>query len=238
MEKTLASPQLYARAAGVLYLISIATGMFAELGVREPLVVANDAAATAQNILAHEQMFRWAFAGELVACLGNVPLGLIFYELFKVVNRRAALLVVFFTMVGTAIEGMEMLGHFAPLIYLKNGIELGADAHLMQVQAYLALSLQSVGFNVALTFFGCYCFCMGWLVYRSGFMPRFIGVLLWVECVGYLANSFTQFLAPQFSHFVFQLVLVSGLAEISLCLWLLIMGVDAAKWRERALAAA
>ncbi|HEX2669082.1 MAG TPA: DUF4386 domain-containing protein [Gammaproteobacteria bacterium] len=238
MDKLLTSPKRYARIAGLLYAISIAAGIFAELGVRERLVMANDVAATARNILAHEQLFRWGFAAELVACLCNVPLGLIFYELFKVVNRRVTLMVVFFTLVGTAVEGMEMLGHLAPLVYLKKGIELGADPHLMQVQAYLALSLQSIGFDIALTFFGGYCLCMGWLVFRSGFMPRFIGVLLWVEGAGYLVNSFTHFLAPQYSGVVFPFLLATAVAEFSLCLWLLIMGVNVPRWRERAALAA
>lgn len=228
------SPQLYARTAGVLYLIIIVCGFFSEMFVREPLVVAHNAAATAQNILAHEQLFRWGFAAELLEGLCCIPITLIFYELFKVVNKRIVWLVVFFSLVGTAIESLNLLNHFSPLIFLQGIQKLGADPTSMQVLAYLALTQQSIGFAIALSFFGSFCLSMGYLIFKSGFMPRFIGVLLAIEGVCYLANSFTLFLAPQYSQLVFSLLMVSALAEMILCLWLLIMGVNVTKWKAMA----
>jgi len=228
------SPQVYARIAGFLYLIVIVGGAFAELFVRQRLVVANDAAATANNILAHEQLFRLGFAAELIPLLCNVPLAVIFYELFKVVSRRVSLLVVFFSLVGTAIEGADLLNHFAPLILLKRGHDLGVDQQLLQAQAYMALNLQSIGFAIALTFFGCFCLSLGYLIFRSGFLPRVLGVLLAIEGVCYLTNSFADFLAPGIAARVFAFLLVSGLAEVALCLWLLLRGLNVAKWQEKA----
>lgn len=226
------SPQVYARTAGLLYLIIIIAGVFAEMSVRESLIVAKDAAATANNILEHELLFRFGFAAELVACLCNIPIVLIFYELFKVVNKRVILLVVFFSLVGTAIESVDLLNHFTPLIFLKGGHDLGADPGLMQVQAYLAFKQQSIGFAIALTYFGGYCISFGYLIFRSRFMPRFIGVLLTIQGVCYLANSFANFLAPRLAEITFPFLMVSAMAEISLCLWLLIKGINIPKWEE------
>lgn len=229
------SPQRYARAAGVLYLVVIVAGVFAELFVRQALTVPDNPVATAHNITMHALRFRMGFAAELVACLCNIPLALIFYELFKVVNRRVTLLAVFFSLAGTAIESAILLEHFAPLIYLQAISKLGADTATMQIQAYLALTRQSMGFAIALTFFGGFCLALGYLIRRSGFMPRVIGMLLQLEGVCYLANSFTLFLAPAYSSEVFVLLAISALAEVAVCLWLLIMGVNVAKWEARAL---
>jgi hypothetical protein len=231
------SPLRYARLAGFLYLIIIVGGAFAELGVRQRLFVARDAAATAANILANEQLYRWGFVAQLVPLLCNMFLAVIFYELLKIVNRRIAMAVVCCSLVGSAIEGAGLLTHFAPLTLLLRGPTLGVDPGLLQAQAYMSLSLQSVGFSVALTFFGCTCIARGWLLFRSGFFPRFIGVFLAIEGVCYLINSFGNFLAPAYAARIFDVLLVAGLAEVLLCLWLLVRGVNVVKWHERANAA-
>jgi Domain of unknown function (DUF4386) len=228
------SPQLYARLAGFLYLIIIVGGVFAELVVRQQLFVAKDAAATARNILENEQLYRWAFAAQLIPLLCNMFLAVLFYELLKVVNRRVAAAVVFCSLVGSAVEAGSLLQHFAPLVFLKRGLALGVDPQLLEAQAYMSLQLQSIGFAVALTFFGCTCIARGWLIVRSGFFPRFIGVLLALEGVAYLVNSFANFLAPSLAPQLFALLLLFGVAEVVLCLWLLIRGVNVAKWRELA----
>ena len=107
MADRVAAPQVYARVAGLLYLIGIVAGFYAEIFVRGAVVVANDAAATAHNIVTHELQYRLGFAAELIEVLCNVPLMLIFYELFKVVNKRVALLMVFFGLLGSAIEELQ-----------------------------------------------------------------------------------------------------------------------------------
>jgi hypothetical protein len=233
-----ASPRTYARIAGFLYLIVIVAGIFAEILVRGRLVVSGDAAATAHNILAHEQLFRWGFAAELIAGLCVVPLVLLLYELFKVVDRRVALLAVFFSLIGGAIEGAALLGHFAPLILLKRGHDLGVSLELLQALTYMALQLQGIGYAVALAFFGGTMLARGYLIFRSSFFPRIIGVLLAIEGVCYLANSFADFLAPGIAPTVFAFLMVSGLAEVVLCLWLLVMGVNEQRWKEQAAEAA
>ena len=228
------SPQLYARMAGFLYLIIIAGGAFAEIFVRQRLVVSNDAAATANNILAHEQLYRWGFAAQLVPLLCNMFLAVLLYELFAIVNRRLAWTVVFCSLVGSAVEAAGLLNHFEPLILLKRGQELGVDLHLVQAQAYMTLRLQAIGFSVALTFFGCVCLVRGYLIYRSRFLPRVIGLFLAIEGACYLINSFTNFLAPAFAARVFAVLMVSALGQVFLCLWLLFRGVNVTKWNELA----
>lgn len=227
------SPQAYARAAGFLYVIVIVGGVFAEIFVRQRLIVTGDPAATADNILSHARLFRFGFVAELVPLLCNVLLAVIFYELLKIVSRRAALLVVFFTLVGTAIEGATLIGHLAPLIILVSG-HAPALGPVMQAQALAALELQSLGFAIALTFFGGYCITIGYLVFRSTFFPRIIGVLLAIEGLCYLANSFTDFLAPALAGRVFVFLLVAGIAEVVFCLWLLFRGLNAERWWEQA----
>ncbi len=173
------SPQIYARTAGLLYLVVIAGGIFAEIMVRGRLVVSGDAAATAHNIMAHELLYRLGFAAEVFYCACNVPLILIFYRLFKPVNRNLTLLVVIFSIIGTAVESASLLAHFAPLIFLGGGHQLSAfSAGQLQDFAYTSLQLFKYGFSVALVFFGFYCITMGFLIFRSTFLPRIIGILL------------------------------------------------------------
>jgi len=203
--------------------------------VRGQLVVANDAAATAHNIVTHELRYRLGFAAELIEILCTVPLALIFYELFKVVNKRVVLLVVFFNLVGTAIESVDLLNHLAPLTLLGGGSYLSAiPVEQLQAQAYLSLKLYELGFAICLVFFGFFCLLLGYLIFRSGFLPRMIGVLLAFQGLCYLVNSFVDFLAPRMADLAFSVLAVSAVGEISLCLWLLVMGVNVPRWNEKA----
>jgi len=235
---TEASPRTKARIAGLLYLIVIVGGIFAEVLVRGQLVVHGDAAATAHNIVTHELLYRLGFAVEVFYCACNVPLILILYDLFKIVNRSAALLVVLFSLVGTAVESVSLLAHFAPLILLGGGRQLGAfTTAQLQAWSYLSLQFFERGFAIALVFFGFYCLAIAYLIIRSTFFPRIIGVLLAIEGLFYLINSFSNFLAPKFAAHFFPFLMASGVAEISLCLWLLVVGVNVQRWKEQAGAA-
>jgi hypothetical protein len=232
------SPRLKARIAGLLYLIVIIGGIFAEIFVRGRLVVHGDAAATAHNIVGHELLYRLGFAAEIFYCACNVPLILIFYDLFKVVNRNVALLVVFFSLVGTAVEIVSLFAHFAPLVLLGGGHYLSAfTVEQLQAAAYMSLQLFEYGFAICLVFFGFYCLSFGYLIFRSTFFPRIIGVLLVIQGLLYLTNRFANFLAPGIAARVFPYLAASAVAEISLCLWLLVMGVNVQRWNEQASAA-
>lgn len=236
-------PSLQARIAGGFYLVNIVTGAFAILGVRAAMFVAGDAAATATNILAHEMKFRLGFVSELVTCLTNVPIAVIFYFLLRVVNRKLALAMLFCDVVVTAIEATVLLNHFAPLILLQ-GLSHGGGplsaftTAQLQAQAYVALQLQDVGLDISLAFFGFDCLVTAYLIYKSTFLPRVLGVLLAIEGIGYLVNSFTLFLAPDLQAKIFPYFVATGLAEVALCLWLLVMGVNEERWRTVAAASA
>jgi hypothetical protein len=230
-------PQRAARLSGLLYLVVIAGGVIAELFVRERFLVAGDAVATANRILANERLFRWGFASDLIAGLCVVPLIYLLYELLKDANRHVARTAIFFSLVGTAVQSTALLGHFAPLILLKRGVALGVPIDLLRAQAYMALQLQSIGYAVALAFFGGTMLFRGYLIVRSAIVPRAIGVALMIEGVAYWANSFVDFVAPGFAGALLQILMVTGLAEVALCLWLLVMGVNVRRWQElRALA--
>src|SRR5215472_6607161 len=174
-----ASPQHLARIAGGLYLIIIVGGFFAIGYVPAALVVPGDAVATAHNIQTHELLYRLGLAAHMLILVCNIPLTLIFYELFKVVNRRLALLVVFFNLVGTAIEGANLLNQFAPLMLLGGGHYLSVfNTEQLQALAYIPLDSQAISYNIQQVIYGCYCLSIGYLVFRSTFLPRTVGVLL------------------------------------------------------------
>lgn len=227
------SPRLHARIAGGFYLINILTGIFAILFVRSALLVPGDAAATSSNILAHAVRFRLGFVAEVITTVTCVPITLIFYNLFKVVNRNLAIADVLFSLVGTAIEAVVLLNHFEPLILLTSRGQLDAfTAEQLQAQVYVSLQLQDIGLSIALVFFGCGILIDGYLIFRSTFLPRTIGVLLAIEGTGYLINSFTQFIDPALQARIFPYFAVTGIGEVALCLWLLVIGVNEEAWRK------
>ncbi|HEX3458071.1 MAG TPA: DUF4386 domain-containing protein [Candidatus Baltobacteraceae bacterium] len=230
------SPLRLARTAGVFYVVTILAGLFAEIGVRGRLIVPNDAAATAQNILASETLFRLGFAADLVGGAAYVVVTLLLYELLKPVSRPVALLSVLFSLAGSAIGATSAVAHIAPLLLLKGATYLNVfSGPQLQAMALFLLKLHQQGLLVALIFFGCYCLLLGWLIFKSTFMPRTVGVLIAISGAALLANSFGLFVAPPIGNAVNTYVLaLDGLGEIALTVWLLVMGVNVAKWEALA----
>lgn len=216
-------PQRAARIAGVLYLFVIGGGLFAEAFVRQELIVAGDAAATARGILEHELLYRLGFAVHLAYLACVVPLALIFYDMFQRVSRPLALLALCFDLVSVAIESGNLLNQFAPLRILTDE-SLGASGEAI---AYAHARLFASGFGIGLVFFGGFCVSIGCLIFRSGFLPRALGVLMVVAGLCYLANSFSVFIVPAFADRLFPFILLPCLiAELSLALWLVVRGID------------
>jgi hypothetical protein len=233
--KAAVSPRPLARIAGGLYLINIVGGFFAIGYVPAAIVVAGDAAGTAHNLQAHEMLYRMGLLAHIAILCTNVGLAVIFYDLFKVVSRRMALLVVFFTLVGTAVEGSGLTSQFAPLSLLQGGHYAGLTAQQVQALAYLPIDLLGISYVVSSVFFAFYGLAIGYLVFRSGFLPRLIGALLAIGALSYLAYSVTSILSPEFaSHLVPYIQLPSLIGEGSFCLWLLVIGVNAKRWNDRA----
>ena len=230
------SPQTYARIGGVLYLIIIAAGLFAEAFVRNKLVVPADAAATATNIMAHETLFRLGIAADLATFLLAVALTMILYVLLKPVNRNLALLMVFFNLVQDAIGGINGLNSYRALQLLGGADYLKVfSPEQLQAMALLSLKAHSVGFGVALIFFGFSCLALGYLIFRSGFFPKLLGILMAIAGLCYLINCFALILSPPVAGALFPWVLLPAfIGELSLALWLAVKGVNVPKWEERA----
>lgn len=230
------SPRRKARVAAVFYLITIVTAIFSEIVVRGNVVVSNDAAATARNILASELLYRLGFVADLIASASYVVVTAILYDLLKPVSRNVSLLAAFFSLVGIAIGALNALGHLAPLVFLRAAQHVSAfDAGQLQAMALLSLKLHAQGANISLVFFGLYCVLLGYLIFQSGFLPRTVGVLMAIAGCALLVNSFATFLSPPIANALSMYMLgLDGLGELSLTLWLLVMGVNVIKWQERA----
>ncbi len=230
------SPQLYARSCGILYLYIFVAGSFAELFVRSKLVVSRDAAATAANIMASESLFRFGFSGELLHLACDVAVAMLLYALLRPVDRNIALLAAFMRLACDIILATASLSHFAALHLLGGSEYLKAfQPDQLHSLALLAMKLHGDGYAISLMFFGFACISLGYLIFRSGYLPRTIGVLLAVAGPCYLINSFAHFLFPATGAALFNagILLPCFVAELSLTLWLLVKGVNVAKWGER-----
>ena len=231
----IASPRWQARIAGILYLILIVVGAVGYT-IHSKLFVWNDAAATARNILVSEQLWRLSFAAMLVMLACDVAVAAIFYVLFKPVNTTLSLIACAFRLVMVTIAGVALLGRYTPLLLLKDPASAAFESNQLQAMGLLSLKMFERGFDVALLFFGLHCLAIGWLIYRSSFLPRFLGVLLVIAGLCYLISTFVKLVFPVFT-LPFDIQLLSYAAEMALCLWLIVKGVNAESWKEQASAA-
>ena len=215
-----------ARLAGLLYLIVAISGGFAELFVRQSLVVPDNASATASNIAGSAMLFRVGFVADLVNITVFLLLGFALYQLLKPVNQQIAATFVIFNAIAVAIMGANLLNHFAALIVASNpeyAAALGARSSEALVLFFAELHAQ--GYLIGGIFFGLWLLPLGYLVYRSGYFPRVLGIMLMVGCFGYLTDTFVSSLFPSVGATIgFIFALVAGIAEISFLLWLLIVG--------------
>ncbi|MBZ5597428.1 MAG: DUF4386 domain-containing protein [Acidobacteriia bacterium] len=227
------SPRLKARMVGVLYLLMVSLGGLVQFA-RGRLVVKGDAAATAINILAHEPLFRLAFAADVLVVACSIAVTALFYSLFKPVNRSVSLLAAFFGLVGGTIQGFACLFEFAPLVVLGGTQHASVfDVGQLQALAYMFLKLYSPAYGIALVFFGFQFLLIGYLTFKSTFLPRILGVLMAFSGVGWLT-----FLSPSFgAKYLFPYILTADIGEASLVLWLLVFAVNEQRWREQAGAA-
>jgi hypothetical protein len=237
MSETISVPtaRRLARTAGIVYLVIIVLGVFAELFVRQRLFVPDDPAATARNLVDHALLFRFGFLANLALLPCNAIIALCFYELLKVVDRRLALLLVFFLMSAATIEGVNLVSHLAPLVVATSDTYAAAfPGGQADALAYLPFALQPVGFAISLFVFAGYCLIGGYLIYRSGFLPRALGVLLAVAGVCYTTNSLAFFLAPSLKDQFVLILVPCFVGESALAVWLTLAGVNGERWRQRA----
>jgi len=219
-----------ARVAGLLYLTIIVSGIFAEFFVRQSLLVPGDATATASNIVASEGLFRLGIAADLIMIISDVALALVFYILLRPVNNALSLLAAFFRLTQAAILGVNLLNLFFVLQLISGADYLSViGAGQIQAQVLFFLQAHGIGYSLGLVFFGVNCLVFGYLVFKSGYFPRILGILLIIAGVGYLTDSFAQVLLPNYAAYAELLALVVFLpaiiGELAMCMWLLVKGV-------------
>jgi hypothetical protein len=225
------SPRLIARIAGALYLITILTGIFSAGYVSGKLVVNGDAAATAANILAHRGLFQLAFAVYLIEMACQIAITALFYDLLKPAGRSVSLVAAFLGLTGGIIKTFSRLFFIAPLFILGGAHYLSVfSAEQLQALALLFLKVNDRGAGIALVFFGFYALLTGYLITKSTFLPRILGVLSMLGGLGWLT-----FLYPPLGGPLFPFIAIFALlGAASLIFWLLVFGVNGQRWQEQA----
>ncbi len=231
--KTRTAVNGYARVAGALFFVSIAAGGFGEGYAPGQLIVANDAAATVANLQAHDTLYRLSFAAYLAEALADVALAVIFYVLLAPVSRGMALMAAFFGLLSTALYAACEIFYFAlPHLLLSGASYLNAFAPAqIDTLVLLSLKLFNYGAGMFLIFYGTGWIIRGWLMIRSGYFPKVLGLLMTMGGLGFVARTSTAVLAPEYSSNVMLMLIAPG--GVFLGLWLLIRGVDPAKWEAR-----
>jgi len=228
------TPKIYARIAGILYLYIIAAGTFAQLFVRATLIVSTDAEATANNIIANETLFRIGFSAELLHLAFDVIVAVIFFVLFKSIDRTIALLTAFMRLSCDIILAVASLSHFLALKVLENPDYLNSiPSDQLHTIVLLVMKLHGDAYSISLVFFSFACLSLGYLIIISRYLPKTIGILIAGAGILYFVISFTHFLNPELSAIISSPLFVPiFIAEFSLAVWLIVKGVNIEMWRK------
>lgn len=225
------SPQLYARIAGVSYLVGALLSVLGQMVVLGMIVVSGNATATVANMLSHETLFRLGFVLSVMTVPFHLVWAVLFNGLFRPVNRNVSLLAGFVMLMACMMWTLSSLLYLAPLLVLQGKIALSAFApEQMQAVVLTLLKLNAFAYDIGLVFFGFWYVLIGYLIFRSTFLPRIIGALGVLAGFGYLT-----LLWQPLAHYLYPYNLaLAGPGEISLLLWLIVRGVNARKWKETA----
>jgi len=232
-ETPASSVQTYARIAGILFLISMVAGGLGEVYLPSRIIVRGDAVATANNIIASNSLFRFAFASYLVEAVCDIALAWTLYVLLRPVHPNLALLTAFFGLVSTATFAIAELFYFAPTFILGGAGYLNTfSPEQLKSLAMLSLRFYAIGGGLFMVFYGIAWVIRGYLIYRSDYLPKALGALLAFAGLGFITRNFALVLAPAYaSSFLLLPMMLGGL---SLTVWLLVKGVDVPKWEARA----
>jgi hypothetical protein len=226
-----------ARFAGLLYLIIFVAAPFSFFFVRSSIIVPGDATATANNIIASESLFRFGIVSDSVVFLSEIVLVVLLYVLLKPVSKTLSLVAVFSRLAMAVMQGANLFNNVTALLLL-NGADYLTAFEPAQLHALVLLLLNAYEY-VALvwgTFFGLHLLVLGYLLFKSGYFPRILGVLLVCASFGYLIDSYGHFLSPQYAEIFASVVIVLALpGELLLTFWLLLKGVNVKQWEKRAL---
>jgi len=221
------SSRVVSAAGGALYVAIIALGVCEEFFIRGRLIVAGDAVATAKNLEAMQPLWRAGVASELVLLICAVALTAIFFVLLRPVSRGLALMMVFFNLVSIAVEGVAALFLAVALFPLGDAAYLKAfDSGQLAAMTSMSIRAHGYGFSVALIFFGCECLLLGYLIFKSGYLPKTIGILMAAAGLSYLTHSFTLIAVPRLASVLFPAIFFPAfVGESSFAMWLLLKGV-------------
>ncbi|MEY2479156.1 MAG: hypothetical protein QOI04_83 [Verrucomicrobiota bacterium] len=224
--------QTYARIAGVLFLLTLVAGGFGEGYVPSKFIVSADAAATVANIKGSEFIFRLGFAGFLIESLCDVTLALIFYVLLRPVSKNVSLLAAFLGVISTAVFAATELFCFMALHLSGNaGYLKSFSPDQLNTLALLSLKFYTVGGAIFSAYYGLAWILRGYLMYRSGYFPKFLAILMGIGGLGFFARNFLLILAPAYAPGLLLMLMFPG--GLLLTGWLLVKGVDVAKWEAR-----
>jgi uncharacterized protein DUF4386 len=228
------SPRTLARLGGANYLLIIVLGIFVELFVRGRIVIPGDAPATAANLRSMESLWRLGVAAEIVMVVCTILSALVFYVLLRPVSRDLALLATFFSLVAISVEAAHALKLLEGLFPLgSTGYLTAFSAEQLSAMASLSMKSHSLGFGISLLLFGPLFLLRGFLIARSGYLPKVLGVLYQITGLAYMTNGFVLILAPAVAGRVFMFIAGPAfIGEASLCLWLLLKGVNVEKWNR------
>jgi hypothetical protein len=224
-----------ARFAGVLYLLVAVCGIFNVMVGPESLITPGDAATTVNNIMDSESLFRLSIVSDVIGQTAHIWLVLALYKLLKPVNNNHAVLMVILGLVGVPIAMLNLLNHFAALLLLSGADYLTVfTVDQLQALVMFFLDLLGHGFQIAYIPWGLWLFPLGYLVFKSGYIPKILGVLLIIGCFGYLIDFVTLLLFPNFV----EIRSFTFIGELLLPLWFVIKGVNVEQWEKRALESA
>jgi hypothetical protein len=230
------SPLLYARITGLLLLIIVVIGPFSLLYVPSTLIVPGDATATADNIRASESLFRLGIVSNTLIFLLEIVVTVLLYVLLRPVSRTLSLVAAFARLAMTVIQGINLLPNFIVLLLLSGAGYLAAfEPGQLDALVLLFLNANQYGVYIWQLFFGLHLFVLGYLIFRSGYFPRILGILMVLGALGYLLDSFGNILFPNYEA-IFGLVVgvTAIIGELPFFLCLVIKGVNVQKWHDRA----
>ncbi len=225
MEIKMDSIKKTARTAGLLYIIYFVIHIFADVFGRSNIIVYGDAATTAQNIMSSEWQFRVGIVSDLLAALLFLLTAWALYRLLKPVNKNLALLFLLLNLVGVAIQSVSDLFLLASQLVLNNADYLEVfQVAQRQALSMLFLYVYKNGFMIAQIFYAAWLLPLGYLVFKSGFLPKILGIALMAHCVTWMMTALLFFLLPNFNAITYISYPLGFIAEFGLALWLLIMG--------------
>jgi hypothetical protein len=229
------SIQRNARLAGVLYLIITIAAIVAHMYVPSTLIVPGDATATVGNISNSEMLFRFGGIGsELIVLLSEVILAVLLYVLLKPVNKTLSLVAAVSRLIMTTIHSFNLINYFFVLIIMGGaGFLSGFDAGQLNSLAMLFLEAHSFGFTIGIAFLVIHVFVLGYLIYKSGYFPKIIGILFIIAGLGYLIDSFSLLLIPSHTTTPIYIAIPIAIAELVFPVWLLIKGVNKEGWKTQ-----